>query len=78
MIILYTKVCNVSIEIHKNTQEYLGADMLTHNNQTAKADAGKPRLTLVPTGIIKAVEKVRRYGNEKYHDPHCPADRPDG
>jgi hypothetical protein len=37
-------------------------------DQTAKQDTGKPQLTLVPSGIIKAVEKVRRYGNEKYHD----------
>ena len=36
------------------------------NNQTAKADAGKPQYTLVPTGIIKAVEKVRLYGLKKY------------
>lgn len=42
---------------------------MTDNNQTAKQDTGKPQLTLVPPGIIKAVEKVRRYGNEKYHDP---------
>ena len=39
-------------------------------SQTAKADAGKPRLTLVPAGIITAVEKVRAYGNAKYHDPN--------
>ena len=43
--------------------------MSEHNNQTAKADAGKPQLTLVPAGIIKAVEKVREYGNAKYHSP---------
>ena len=38
-------------------------------NQTAKQDDGKPQYTLVPTGIIKAVEKIRAYGNAKYHDP---------
>ena len=38
-------------------------------DQTAKQDDGKPQYTLVPTGIIKAVEKIRAYGNEKYHDP---------
>ena len=38
-------------------------------DQTAKQDNGKPQYTLVPTGIIKAVEKIRAYGNEKYHDP---------
>ena len=38
-------------------------------NQTAKADAGKPIYTHVPVGVIKAVEKVRAYGNAKYHSP---------
>lgn len=35
-------------------------------NQTAKKDAGKAKLTLVPTGIIKAIARVREYGNNKY------------
>lgn len=39
------------------------------NNQTAKADAGKPHYTLVPPAAITAIEKVRAFGNEKYHDP---------
>lgn len=38
-------------------------------DQTAKADAGKPRLILVPRRIITAIARVRMYGNEKYHDP---------
>lgn len=38
-------------------------------NQKAKADAGKPRPTLVPVSLIEAVTAVRMYGNEKYHDP---------
>ena len=38
-------------------------------NQTAKADAGKPQLTLVPRKIIWAIAKVRMYGNKKYGDP---------
>lgn len=36
---------------------------------TAKADAGKPRPTLVPTSLIRAVTAVREYGTAKYHDP---------
>lgn len=36
------------------------------NDQTAKADAGKPKLTLVPTQIIKDICEVREYGNAKY------------
>ena len=36
---------------------------------TAKADTGKPRPTLVPTSLIRAVTAVREYGTAKYHDP---------
>ena len=39
------------------------------NDQTAKQDNGKPIYTHVPVGVIKAVEKVRAYGNAKYHSP---------
>ncbi len=39
------------------------------NNQSAKADSGKPNLSLVPTEIIYEIEKVRRFGVEKYNDP---------
>lgn len=38
-------------------------------DQTAKADAGKLQLTLVPTEIIRDIARVRMYGNKKYHDP---------
>lgn len=38
-------------------------------NQEAKADAGKPKLTLVPQQIIYDVAEVREYGCKKYHDP---------
>ena len=39
------------------------------NDQTAKADAGKVRPTLVPVAGIRAVAKVREYGVQKYADP---------
>lgn len=39
------------------------------SDQTAKADAGKPMLTLVPRGIIWAIARIRMYGNKKYGDP---------
>ena len=39
------------------------------NDQSAKADAGKPTYTLVPPAIIESVERVRAYGNRKYHSP---------
>lgn len=36
------------------------------NDQTIKADAGKPRLSLVPRKIIWAIAKIREYGVNKY------------
>ena len=42
---------------------------MTEYNQQAKADDGKPRLTLVPRMIIWAIAAIRAYGNKKYGDP---------
>ena len=39
------------------------------NKQEAKADAGKPRPTLVPVSLIEAVASIREYGVAKYRDP---------
>lgn len=41
---------------------------IKENNQSAKADAGKPRLSLVPTEIISCIARVREFGNKKYKD----------
>ena len=38
-------------------------------NQEAKADNGKPKLSLVPRKIIFEIARVREYGNKKYGDP---------
>ena len=38
-------------------------------NQQAKADSGKPNLSLVPPNIIFEIEKVRRFGVAKYKNP---------
>ena len=38
-------------------------------SQSAKADAGKPRLSLVPMAIIWAIAYVREFGVKKYKDP---------
>lgn len=43
-------------------------------DQNIKADAGKPRLTLVPPEIITAIARVREYGIEKYHCENCKID----
>ena len=37
-------------------------------SQEAKADAGKPRLTLVPRRIIWDIAVIREYGCKKYGD----------
>jgi len=36
--------------------------------QSAKADSGKPRPTLVPPSLIRAVTAIREYGAQKYGD----------
>ena len=38
-------------------------------DQSAKADAGKVQLTLVPRRIIWDIARIRMYGNIKYKDP---------
>ena len=42
----------------------------TLKDNSAKADAGKPRLSLVPRKTIWAIAKIREYGNKKYGDPN--------
>ena len=39
------------------------------NKQEAKADAGKPQLTLVPRQILFDIAEVRMFGTAKYGDP---------
>jgi hypothetical protein len=38
-------------------------------DQSAKADAGKARISLVPMQILKDIAEVREYGVQKYSDP---------
>ena len=38
-------------------------------DQEAKADAGKAKLSLVPTRIIFDIARIREYGTRKYGDP---------
>ena len=42
---------------------------MTELDQEAKADAGKPQLTLVPRKIIWNIAAVREFGTKKYKDP---------
>ena len=39
-----------------------------NQDQSAKADAGKLQLCLVPREIIRAIARIRMYGNAKYPD----------
>ncbi len=39
---------------------------MQYRNQEIKADAGKPRLSLVPSEIIWAIAAIRDYGCRKY------------
>lgn len=41
---------------------------MNEESQSAKADSGKPNLSLVPTQIILEIEKIRAYGTAKYGD----------
>lgn len=57
-------------EAYERLRKLVQEAEVTHQcNQTAKADEGKPRLTLVPRRIIWAIATIREYGNRKYHDP---------
>jgi hypothetical protein len=40
------------------------------NDQTAKADAGKLQISMVPTQIVWDIAEVRAYGNAKYGNPN--------
>ena len=57
---VYNIIFETNIDAHINSDT---------PDQTAKADAGKLQLTLVPTQIIKDIAEVRMYGNRKYGDP---------
>lgn len=57
---------------HMTDGEVQAACELIYDNQPsqeAKADTGKPRLSLVPSQIIWDIARVREYGNDKYGDP---------
>lgn len=44
-------------------------ELARKGTKEAKADAGKPRPTLVPVSLIEAVTAVREHGVKKYGDP---------
>ena len=77
-----TEGINDSYWVKGGTYKYLGlgkwqyvpekqsAAYETLDTNVAKADAGKPRLSLVPRKIIWAIAAIREYGNKKYGDPN--------
>ena len=58
-------------EIIKSAIDNYSEDVFakTEKGQQAKADSGKPILSLVPKEIIYEIEKVRSFGVKKYKDP---------
>lgn len=65
---LHEQINALKTELKVNVQQRLDK-LVADQGQQAKADAGKPRLTLVPTEIIWAIAEVREYGTKKYGDP---------
>lgn len=57
-------------EVTMDTIEHLLSRIDIYSDQTAKADAGKLPMDLVPVQIMRDIAEVRRYGNEKYGDPN--------
>lgn len=60
--------CNSKINSSKS-QPLAQAVLADTKNQQAKADSGKPILSLVPKEIIYEIEKCRSFGVRKYKDP---------
>ena len=64
----HQQIEQVNTEKNCENWEPAGLDLSTVD-YSAKADSGKPRLTLVPPSLIRAVTAIREYGCKKYHDP---------
>lgn len=61
---------HASIKIPDSVTSIDSSVFISHaNDQEAKADGGKIMPTLVPTGIIRAIAKIREYGCKKYGNP---------
>ena len=54
---------------NKTVREALSKEIKPLNKQEAKADAGKPQLTLVPRQMLFDIAEVRAFGVKKYKDP---------
>ncbi len=56
-------------DIAKAFEQAARSAQIIPNKQQAKADSGKPQLTLVPRQILFDIARVREYGTKKYGDP---------
>lgn len=70
---LYREKCDPVVNGHldgelvkRNYCKVFGDSEIAAPDQTAKADAGNPQLSLVPTQIIYDIAAVRMYGCNKY------------
>lgn len=62
--------CNTKYKLSEsNSKPIAQAVWEDVKNQSAKADSGKPTLSLVPKQIIYEIEKVRSFGVKKYKEP---------
>ena len=62
-----TQTLNTCMEaLSEVTGKDVEMDVVLVRDQSAKADAGKLQITLVPTQIIRDIAEVRMYGNKKY------------
>ena len=65
-----SKVINGILITDESIEELRKVDSEIMNDQTAKKDAGKPRLSLVPTQILYDICKVREFAvDNKYKNP---------
>lgn len=64
-------VCKSCIQPYyfTKTEDTTKATVKNLQDQQAKADSGKPNLSLVPKEIIYEIEKVRSFGVKKYKEP---------
>ena len=53
------------LKLYKKNNSFVSEEGYT---QEAKADAGKPRVSLVPMQIVSDIARIREYGCDKYHD----------
>lgn len=66
---LFDHLKDVERDFHFRKWQQKVRDEFGEPTKDAKADNGKPTLSLVPKEIIYEIEKVRSFGVKKYKDP---------